>query len=513
MFVDGRSLARDQQIETDVCVIGAGAAGITLAHELSGARFAVALIESGGLAPDERAQALYSGPNVGHPYQALDTVRLRYFGGSTNHWGGHCLPIRALSFEKRDWIPHSGWPISRKTLDPFYRRAHEIIGLGPFDYDPAALSRRTGQPLFPFDASRLVTVVSRYNALRFGEAYRDPISKAPNLTTFLHSNVVSINRSRRGDLIDDVAVRTLAGNDFTVRARHFVLATGGLENARLLLLSNDVQAAGLGNQNDLVGRFFMDHIWYPNGFILPIEQEGFHDLYTRSHTVAGDVPMKANLALPDAVVRRERIPDYRAELAPIRRHLSSTSDVGPLGAGAKSDLGPDLAKMLKGIRPRGESGPSPSDLRKYRVLNFSEQVPNPDSRVTLTNDKDELGCPRIALDWRLTELDKRGVRRAQRLIALEVGRSGFGRFESQLPEDAGLIMKTAVGGSHHMGTTRLGDDPRTSVVDADGRVHGLRNLFVAGSSVFPSCGYANPTLTIVALAVRLAGHIQKQYTG
>ncbi len=518
MFIDGRTIESGQRLETEVCIIGAGAAGITLAREFSNLPFRVVLVESGGLKHDQVNQGLYKGANTGHPYYKLDEVRARYFGGSTNLWGGHCLPIRPMNFEVRPWIPLSGWPITRKQLDPYYRRAHQIIGIGEYNYNPATLSLQIGKKIFPFDHSRIITVASRYNPLRFGPAYEADIRKAKNITTYLHSNVVSINQGRDSDSITDVEIKTLNGSHYYIQAKYFLLATGGIENARTLLLSDSVQSSGLGNQHDLVGRHFMEHIWYPNGYIIPVDQNVTFDFYIKQHRIANNVTTMAHLSLPEAVIRRERIPDFRAEIgleqAPLWQYDTSSAHRIRANSGQGKKRSRELDQRVLSILEEMEPGPNMNahkqGLIRYRLANYSEQVPNPDSRVTLGEKTDALGLRRAQLHWQLTELDKRGIRRAQELIAQEVGKAGFGRVRMELIEDEDILLKDARGGHHHMGTTRMGDDPKTSVVNKDCRIHGLDNLYVAGTSVFPSGGFANPTLTLVALAVRLADHIQSR---
>ena len=517
-FVDGRAIANGQQIQSDVCVIGAGAAGITLALEFIGAPFRVALIESGGLEPDWATQELYKGANTGHPYFELDTVRSRLFGGTTDVWGGHCVPMRSINFEPLPWIPYSGWPITRNQLDPFYQRAHQVARMGEYNYNPMTLALQPGKALFPFDDSKVITVGSRYNPLHFGKQYAAEIRNSPNITTYLYSNVVSINRHRDSDVITDVELKTLQGNRFHINAKYFILSTGGIENTRLLLLSNNVQSSGLGNQNDLVGRFFMEHIWYPNGYFVPTNQNAIFDFYTRHHPIANDIDIMAHISFPEAVIRRERIPDFRAEIGleyiPEADAIPTQRTIGdkPIGSGSSGNWDRDIVNMLCEIAPACDRTQQPRGLIRYRLGNYSEQVPNPESRITLVGKKDALGYRRVQLHWQLTELDKWGIRRAQELIAQEVGRSGFGRLRMELKDEEELLLKEARGGAHHMGTTRMGDDPKTSVVDKNCRVHGLHNLYVAGTSVFPTGGFANPTLTVVALSIRLADHVKTQFS-
>jgi choline dehydrogenase-like flavoprotein len=247
-------------IETDIAIIGAGAAGITIARELIGKDIAVTLIESGGLDFEPETQALYEGESVGVPY-ALDTSRLRYFGGSTNHWGGWCRPMQPIDFEERDWVPHSGWPIAYDDLVPFYIRANEVAQVGPFRFNDADWWSDDGKnQTLPLPGGEVTTRWFEYSPpTRFGQVYRKAIDNAPNIKTYLHSNVLEIIPDETAKTVKRLTVGTLSGVRFEVRPKLVILATGGIENPRMLLLSNSVEKAGLGNTHDVVGRYFMEH--------------------------------------------------------------------------------------------------------------------------------------------------------------------------------------------------------------------------------------------------------------
>ena len=515
MYIDSRQLDSKTPIETDVCVIGGGAAGITLALELAGRRLRVCVLESGGFFRDPETHDLNAAINVGRPYPVAAT-RLRYFGGTTNHWGGHCAPIRSLNFEERPWIGDAAWPLTRAELEPYYARAHRVLRLGEYDYGLDETVRKARMSLFPFDPKRVETVVSRYNPLRMGREYRRAVDESANVTTYLYANVTSINRHRVSNYVTDVSVATLSGRSFTVRARYFVLATGGIENARMLLASNRVQAAGLGNQHDLVGRYFMEHIWYTSGLILAADPTVDLPAYSRLRAIEPGVGVRCHVALPEAVVRQQQIPDFRAEVL-VRRSDAFHDSVQSADA-IRDDLAkldfPDrfvghLANIIKNPAPVVKRLWADEPPLLYVLANHVEQIPNRDSRIALSTERDALGLPRATVDWRLSALDRLGIVKAHRLIAAEVGRSRFGRMRIEIPDHEERILDRASAGAHHMGTTRMHRDPRRGVVDPDCRVHGLPNLFVAGSSVFPSGGYSNPTLTIVALAIRMADRLKE----
>jgi choline dehydrogenase-like flavoprotein len=508
-FIDSRKIESGSEIDTDVCIIGAGAAGITLVREIAGRDLRVALLETGGLDYEEDIQSLGKIQSLGHSYD-VDGSRLRYFGGTTNHWGGHCAPLEQIDFEVRDWIPDSGWPFGLEHLKPYYDRAHGVIEIGNNSYDLEPIVSSLGFKSFPFTGQNVVSTLSRYNAQRFGSRYASEIDKTAGVKVYLYATVVSIDLDDGPRRASHVTVKTLSGNEIKVKAREFVVATGGIENARLLLDSDRQQSNGLGNRHGLVGRYFQDHIWYPNSLILPKSMNSAYDIYTRQirYEEKDSLEVRCHVAISQEMTRTLRIPKFRAEIA-------KSSDVALAYSRLKEleitveDVG-SLLGNPRAVWRYLSSGKAPRP-NAYFLQNYVEQVPNPESRVSLSSDRNALGQRLATLDWRLSEIDRRGIRAAHGVIAREVGRSRFGRFRDTLPDDdeEEVILDGAGSGYHHVGTTRMHDDPRRGVVDRNCRLHGFENIYVAGSSVFPCSGWANPTLTIVALAIRLADHLKK----
>ena len=200
MFVDARSVPTKTVVECDICIIGAGAAGLTLAREFSGQEFRVCLLESGGLEFDAATQSLYQGKNAGPLQIELDTERIRYFGGTTNLWGGYCRPLDEEDFEERDWVPNSGWPFRRAELEPYYERAHRLCQLGPFNYNIDAWNSDDKNCSSPFNTGRLVTKFFQLvptepdDLRRFGRVYRDDIRSSPNTVSYTHLTLPTILR-------------------------------------------------------------------------------------------------------------------------------------------------------------------------------------------------------------------------------------------------------------------------------------------------------------------------------
>jgi len=317
MLIDGRTLPPDRLVRTDLCIVGGGAAGITLALAFAGDRdIDVCLVESGGLDFDADVQELYRGQTIGVAYEPYDT-RLRYFGGSTNHWGGWCRPLEEMDFEARPWVPHSGWPIGLAELAPYYTEAGALCEVPGLGREAGTWSERLGLPALALADSRLRHMMFLVSSpTRFGEVYRERLLAAANLTICLHSNVIGFKRSPQGALVDRVQVATLTDNRFEIAARCFVLACGGIENARLLLCSKSMEG-GLPDPYDLVGRYFMEHAHFDLGR-LALSRAWDPRFYLQGNRVAGEERMEVNahLGLRSEVEAREQIATIAVQMRP-----------------------------------------------------------------------------------------------------------------------------------------------------------------------------------------------------
>jgi len=523
VILDGRSIANGSVLDADICVIGAGAAGITLALELAGKSLSVVVLESGGLDPEADTQSMYRGEITGLPNYPLDACRLRYFGGSTGHWGGWCRPFDPIDFQQRDWVPGSGWPISYQELAKYYPRAQEICQIGDANYDASGWDL-SGAPALPLAGGDVLTRLIQFSLpIRFGTVYRETIDKAKNVRVLLHSNLTDIELAANGQRVESLKVATLAGGRFSVRAKQVVLATGGIENARVLLACNRTMKNGIGNDRDQVGRHFMDHIQLDCAQLLPLDAKTNFDLYQLNsrHTKrqplgrqAPPVGVMGYLALSEALQRRARLVNYSANV-----HLSYWSDyflhVNNPDNSDKSawrvtvDAMETIWENLKEATDMAmERLPGREKKQFYKIQATQEQAPNPNSRVTLATERDALGMPRAQLDWRLSDVDRYTLTEALKHIAGALGASGLARVHVPADFTKEELPAYMRGSWHHYGTTRMSADPRTGVVDSNCKVHGIANLFVAGCSVFPTSGNGNPTLSIVAMSARLAEHLQ-----
>ncbi len=517
MLIDARELDPIGTIRTDVCIVGAGAAGLSLACELASHGTDVCVIESGGSVPSFANQTLARGGISGLPYYPLDANRQRALGGTLRLWAGWCRPLDGLDFAEREWVPYSGWPIARETMMPFYARAHGRLGLGPPEYELEHWERTIRASRIRLDPQEVVSRMYHLAQPRaLARSSAAELERSERSRVLLHTNLIELETDPSGNGVAGLRIGRLDGTGGRIVARRYVLAMGAIENARLLLASRRATSAGVGNAHDQVGRYFMEHIHFPSGRIR------LHD----RHAVAPALYFRtgrdviARLFLPEEVQARERILNSNTMLEPVHpdllrrgfavaHHLMLSADrvltrVRHLGHLARRYAGPAAARSYRRGLP-GADHPA-HELRMHHTL---EQAPNPDSRVTLDGETDALGVPRVKLEWRTTDTDRRTMIRGRDLIGQAFERAGLGTFERCPGDDDSVWPPPPLQGlrGHHMGTTRMHPDPRRGVVDADCRVHGLRNLYLAGSSVFPTSGSGTPTITIVALALRLADHL------
>ena len=416
-IIDARTLSSGTKIKADLCIVGAGAAGLVIANKFIGRRERVVVLESGGEHLEADTQNLYAGEIAGQIHAPLDQGRLRYYGGTTNHWTAHVRPLDPIDLEARTWVPHSGWPFGREVLDPYYERARVLLGLPerPFDVDTW---KSEEHPPFSFASDRLLTTV-RQEVLeehrRFGPRMRQEITQSENVVLQLYSNVLRIELGELRNHVARLEVGTLSGVRFDVEAGHFVLATGGIENARILLLSSI--AGETGSRPGVVGAFFANHPAGWAGYIQPSDPNATASFYRPQPHAAGTT--RASVALHPETQRKEELLNCWLQLLPqvnrrfVRDRVKSEStlanppnvkfllrdvDVGRLAA----DLDHDQAL------PR-ERKPTPIGIG---VKAFAEPSTNPESRVRLSDERDALGQRRVILDWRLAEFRPTPRRRA-----------------------------------------------------------------------------------------------------
>lgn len=513
VHTDARDLPDGTALEADLCIVGAGAAGIALALEFVNTPVRVLLLEGGGFDLEGPVQALYRGEIVGRPYYPLEGARLHYFGGTTGHWGGYCAPFDAIDFERRPWVPHSGWPLTRGDLDPYYERAHPLLDLGPYDYDPARWATRdSNHTRLPLQHSIAHEKIWQFSPpTRFGSKYRETLVRAPNVHLYTHANVVELEPNESVAAIESLRVRQFDGREQRVRAKHMVLACSTMQNVRLLLASTARSPGGIGNAHDLVGRFFMEHLEMPGGTAMFIQPQSLA-LYAFDF---GRTTMRAELRLSDAEQQRQQVLNGTVALEPATASGSAatTFELEPpeVLEEYRQATRDGLTDDMRSPASRHDAA-SVAARPRYDLVTRQEQAPNAASRVTVSRERDALGVPLARFDWQFTALDKHSMRALYLTLGREFGRRGIGRVQLRdwLLTDDNSWPAFVSGGWHDMGATRMHEDPKQGVVDAHCRVHGLQNLSIAGAGVFPTAGSANPTLTIVAMALRLADRLKGQ---
>lgn len=522
MLIDGRALPGNEHLEADICIVGAGAAGISLALEFTAARFNVILLEGGGLEFEHRSQFLQRGQSRGRAYPPPENTRRRQLGGSTAVWFGRCRALDGMDFASRPGFPNSGWPFPKQELDPYIPRAFNLCQVEAQDMAPSSDLLAAGgleSKLFHFSPPT-----------HFGKAYLPQLRAASNLRVLVHTNVTEIELDSLGATALRVWCATLSRKRLSVAARVFILAAGGLENPRLLLNSRTVHADGIGNSGDLVGRYFMEHIYAFTAAVTGLPA-GFPPEYLRLNYDSFQRSISPTLAvgLPESLTVDEGLPNAAAFF--VRRPLHKTDDsfysrrlLGFIHL--METLGHRRAPSRRTYREALDTATNaPAVLallwkaaqatlggrRQYALHLQAEPVPNRESRLTLADSRDALGMNQICVDWRLLPQDLDGVRRFEDRMLNGLASCGVKTRRIRHDRDLEGWPVMMPSSKHHMGTTRMSREPGLGVVDENCRMHDVGNLYVAGSSVFPTVGMANPTLEIIALAVRLADHLKRVF--
>ena len=546
MLADARSVADGTAVTTDFCIVGAGPAGLSLAESLSRSGAKVCILGGGGKAADARAQSLCEAETIGDPYLAPVETRRRQIGGNANAWairlgdgrvGVRYVPFDPLDFERRPWVPNSGWPITYDDIEPYYRRAHRHCGAGAFEYDAAAYASPDAPVLKPAGA-RLASGVFHFGpADRFKQPQRGVLGKSADVVLYEHAHCTELVGSSNGAVVSHAVVRTFEGTTFRVFAKQFIVAAGGIETPRLLLASATLACAG----NPALGRYHMDHLLRCLGTFHPSRRTMFQQLGLYDLRRVGAEPVMGNLVLTPAEQRGARTSNACVSLMPNPklRQLRALLDAKALGeqisrgklpahalaragrvlkalphvGAAAWDLLRHDISMVQGFSKGGWSKLAEPEHRydHFDLLAFIEQVPDAGNRIELGSERDALGMPKARVHWRWNEADKASVRHLRRVLKEDLESAGLGEVRVD-DSDAFCTGGERQGLAHHMGATRMSADASAGVVDSDCRVHGMTNLHIASSSVCTTGSYANPTLTIVALALRLGDHLNDEMT-
>ncbi len=553
MIEDGRNIPNAQVLSTQVCVIGAGAAGVTLALELASQHLEVILLEAGGLKADKASLRDAAGEiaSTGH-HAPLSECRSRQLGGTTALWVGRCLPLDPIDLERRDYLPGSGWPIEWAELERWYSRANDYCHAGTSTYTLAEALPDAPVSLVPGfrDGALIGSHIERWSLpTHFGRHHRQALSASKRIRVLLYAACTDIEFNSEQRRVTTVSAATAPGRGFQVRAQTFVLAGGGLENTRLLLASNKTETRGIGNRHGHLGRYYMGHVFGsvaeirfqgdPRKTVYGLERDADGVYCRRRIWLAPQTQQEEGLlntafwsSNPPASNPKHRNGilsiAYLALSLPFLRERLAAPVIRKMFIGESPDRSwwPHLCNIFSDLPRSSLQGTffiyrrlftrrhipalfvyNPAN--RYDLYYHAEQAPNRDSRVVLADDVDRFGMRRLRVDLRYSFQDIDSVFRAHEVLAREIqDRQGLASIHYKRGDVRGHILEQASDGFHQIGTTRMSANERDGVVNGDCRVHGTQNLYVCSSSVFPTSGHANPTLTIVALAVRLGHHIR-----
>ncbi len=514
------------EYRADLCIVGGGVAGITLATELRESFGNILVLESGEEHYHPDKQALYRADKVSSGFPDPTHSRLRMLGGSSNHWENNTSPLDAIDFERRAWVQNSGWPIKFDDVKPFYRKAAEYCGTGGDGYatdhwaDDSRIDVLRGSAL-------LQTSIAKASSppTRFFYQHGEVLKQASTVSILQNATVVDADLNEAGDAIGCVYFESSPGKRARVRATCFVLCLGGIENARFLLALNDKYDNRIGNQFDNVGRYFMEHPTIRASHFFAADTA---ELAIYQNNRLPDRNVVGFMQLTDEALRENQLTNLRMPLHPANNYVLSegissfhvvkdalTDGEIPDAFGTHLvSLLSDLDMVIEAISRKSFDKRLFSHAQEpggFQMVAMMEQTPSRNNRILLGQSKDAYGMRRVAIDWRVEQADKDRAWQCLELAAREIGARSLGRVRLLKQFDDRVWGSQLGFAHHHMGTTRMGESAEKAVVDRNGRIFGINNFYVAGSSVFTTGGHVPPTLTIVALTIRLARELEAKY--
>jgi choline dehydrogenase-like flavoprotein len=502
-------------LQAAVCIVGAGAAGITLAVSLARRGIDVLVLESGGREHEEEIHDLFSSEILGKPHAGIHSGRFRALGGTTTRWGGQILPLQPFDFEHRPWIDHSGWPLSYETLLPYFGAALDFEGLDRGTHDDAAIWQSAGLPP-PRFGDGIEGYFSRWcPEPDFAKLYGEEIGRAARIRLVLHATVVAITRVTNA--ITAIAARGLSGRRINVRANRFIFCVGAIETPRLLLQPLADGSEPPWAASGILGGFFQDHPHVSCGTLIPRDRRTVHALFDNIYRRG--LKYQPRIRLSEARQRDRRSLNAggivmartaRSEIlhqtrAAGRNLLNGRVDSVALGAVARGALvsGPVIARQAwrRLVKKRAWN---PDDLGFHLGVQI-EQAPRSDSRVSLSREVDAFGMRRARLDWRLGQLEVNTVATFADTARMAFESTGLGELivDPAISARSPEVIEKLGDQNHHMGTARMANTSADGIVDSNLRMFGTLNAWICSTAVFPTSGFSNPTHTLIALALRL----------
>ena len=499
---------------SDICIIGAGAAGIVLAVELARQGKRVTILEGGGPEVEQDSQDPYRSEIAGLNHDGVHIGRFRSNGGSTTRWGGQILELDELDFEHRPWIAGSGWPIAKQHLLPFYQRAIELAGLSQATLDDTCVWQEIGLPVPEFP--EFETFFSRWcPETNFARLHGKTLEENPRITVWLHANALS--PVFEGQRIRGVRCKTLTGVERTFYADQFVWCMGGIESSRFFLQPE--LAAMPWHRSGLLGRHFQDHIIASAARIEPTDASRFHaafdNVFSRGYKYQPKIRLDRSQQEKHGTLNVAALIFFNSDSDIVGGEIKATVKKLLRGRG-KEISRQELLHMFRNspLLARqswrytfGHRAYVPHDARIELGIHC-EQPPEGASSITLAETRDQLGMLRTRIDWHVSDLEIASIR-----TCVDLAAQSLQKIANVIP-DPDLIhpdrFRAKCGdGYHHMGGMRMSVSPNKGVVDLDLKLHGIENGYICSAAVFPTSGFSNPTHTVLALSVRLADHLSQ----
>lgn len=526
MIIDASKYKSKEFEDIDVCIMGGGVAGIVLATELSKSNLKIVILESGAEQFDMEKQALYAAKLYPKNFPDPTYSRLRYLGGASNHWQNNTAPLDPIDFEKRSWIPNSGWPITYAELNAFYPLAASYCGTHDDGYETEHWSESLNRPNLVKNSKTIETGISKFSVppTRFFAEYGGVLKKSQSVTIIENANVVDVQYDKNNETISNVTFESSPGQSHRLHAKKFVMCFGGIENARMLLEFNDKNEQSLGNKYDNVGRYFMEHPVVRAANLLTTESERF-GLYQgtmlEKRFISGYFKLSdnairdkktCNLRMPLIDASNYTLSDGISSFHEMKQSFSQTEIPDNFGSHLFNMVS-DLDMVIEAVSRKAFDTPMfdhADELGGFEMQLMVEQSPERNNRITLSEEKDLYGIRKINIEWVLSETDKKRMWKSLSITANELSRLGLGRLKLLKEREDRIWGDQLSFGNHHMGTTRMSDSSKHGVVDKNLKVFGTENFYIGGCSVFPTGGHVPPTLTLVALSVRLAEHLTEE---